>query len=528
MRTLLASLASVLLITASSASAQIVLDADVPDDGSAFLLVPFAVPDGTVEIEIRHDDLSDANILDWGVLDPSGESRGWGGGNPEPAIVGVSASSRSYLPGPIAAGEWMLVIGKEKITESPARYHVEIDLRTTPTLAPATERMSYAPVAALETGARWYAGDFHVHSRESGDAQPSLDLVATVARDRELDFVELSDHNTDSQIDLILDAQSRHPELLLLPGVEYTTYAGHGNGIGVTSYVSHLLGVDGLTVEDAIDRIHDQGALFAINHPALDLGDSCIGCSWEHDVSADRIDAVEIETGGWTQSGHLFTAQAIVLWDTLLASGRHIAAIGGSDDHRAAMGTGTFDSPIGSPTTMVYADALNVAAILDGVRAGRTVVRLQGPGDPLLELTELTSGAMVGDTVTETHLTLRAHVVNGTGTAVRFVRNGERLDGVTVDADDFETTLEADAPYGDAADRWRAELFSGRELRVVTSHLYVTPQPGSPPPDAGVDGGTGEPMGGGGCSCRAAPGSRAPLGWLLVMVALPVLARRRG
>src|SRR4051812_42596049 len=86
----------------AAAETTLTLDSDVPDDGSSFVLVPFDVPAGTVEIQIDHDDLSDANILDWGLQDPAGVFRGWGGGNTEPAIAGVLASSRSYLTGPIA------------------------------------------------------------------------------------------------------------------------------------------------------------------------------------------------------------------------------------------------------------------------------------------------------------------------------------------------------------------------------------------------------------------------------------------
>ena len=104
-----------LFCSASLASGQEVLtfEGDVPDDGLDHFLIPFTVPAGTVEIEVSHDDLSAENILDWGLEDPSG-FRGWGGGNSENAIVGVDAASRSYVPGPIAAGQWAVVVGKAK------------------------------------------------------------------------------------------------------------------------------------------------------------------------------------------------------------------------------------------------------------------------------------------------------------------------------------------------------------------------------------------------------------------------------
>ena len=225
----------------SSAQTPLVLDADIPAGTARYFAVPFAVPDGTREIEVRHDDGSAANILDWGLADPT-RFRGWGGGNTEAAIVTADAASRSYLPGAIPAGQWLLLIGQAKVVDSPAHYHVEIYLRTTPTLAAQPQRRPYADAPALSTGPRWYAGDFHVHSRESGDATPTADAVATFARGRGLDFVELSEHNTVSDLDLLADAQSRHPDLLFVPGIEVTTYSGHANAIGATRWVDFRVG----------------------------------------------------------------------------------------------------------------------------------------------------------------------------------------------------------------------------------------------------------------------------------------------
>jgi hypothetical protein len=54
---------------------------------------------------LHQGDSNDDNavdVLDFGVEDPQG-FRGWGGGNVEPAVIGVQAASRSYLPGPLPA-----------------------------------------------------------------------------------------------------------------------------------------------------------------------------------------------------------------------------------------------------------------------------------------------------------------------------------------------------------------------------------------------------------------------------------------
>ena len=83
----LATLALALLLPEHAHAQTLVFDGEVPTtDGVAYIAIPLHVPAGTMEIEIRHDDLSDANILDWGLLSPSG-FRGYGGGNTESAIV---------------------------------------------------------------------------------------------------------------------------------------------------------------------------------------------------------------------------------------------------------------------------------------------------------------------------------------------------------------------------------------------------------------------------------------------------------
>jgi hypothetical protein len=55
---------SVLLATQASAGEKKIFDGDVPSDKLEHFFVPFEVPPGIAEIEVRHDDLSKANILD--------------------------------------------------------------------------------------------------------------------------------------------------------------------------------------------------------------------------------------------------------------------------------------------------------------------------------------------------------------------------------------------------------------------------------------------------------------------------------
>lgn len=527
-------LAGLLVARPVGADKTLVFDGPVPTDGPDHFFVPFAVPAGIAEIEVRHDDRSEDNILDFGLEDPRGY-RGWGGGTEEPAIVAEAAASRAYVPGPISAGTWRVVIGKAKVVSSPAVYHLEIILRDSPTLAPQPERRPYQAAPALRSGRRYYAGDLHVHSRESTDARPPLQQIAKFARQRGLDFVEISDHNTVTQLDFFAAAQATSPDLLLLPGIEYTTYAGHGNAIGATRPVEHKLGqiVAGrpVTIDDAAAAIHAQGALLGINHPVLDLGLSCIGCAWRQPLPGSAIDAVEIGTGGQRQGAFLFTPGALRFWDALLAAGHHVAAIGGSDDHQGGAGTGLMDSPIGDPTTLVLADELSVAALLDGIRRGRTVVKLQGPEDPMLELSVAShDGSAPGDQLAVRSVMLQVRVtssgpspVSPAGALLRWVRNGETISEQPVTGDPAILTQPVRPQPGAAvAEAWRVELEIDGLVRTVTSPIYVRPDP------AGEDA-LGDGAAAGGCQIGAGGRERLGLGaGLALLLGLWLVARVRG
>jgi len=482
-------------------------EGDVAPSGGDYAVVDFAVPATTRELRIAHTDGSDFVVLDFGVWAPDGSFRGWGGGNTEDIVIGVDESSRSYRPGPIAAGTWQLVIGKARLDATGGHYAVDVTCSDTATL-PVRARAAFA-APSLASGRRWYKGDFHVHSTESGDATATFDQIATLARRRGLDFVNLSDHNTDSHLPLAAAAQAAIPDVLLLRGAEITTYAGHGNAVGLRAYVDHRIGFAGRTITGVLDDVAAQGAVFIVNHPSLDLGDACIGCAWNHPTTPwDKVTGLEVITGNWDVVERLFVPRAVALWDELAAQGFRIAAIGGSDDHRAGMGTGTNDSAIGSPTTLVLADELSEAAILDGLRRGRTIVQLRGPDDPFVELH--LGAAEIGDDVDRVETAdLDVEVTGGAGTFVQLWRDGEKIGQAEVTSDAFSHRF-SDRP-GAADRRYRVELVNGGNQRlVVTSHIYVHGVAGS------------------GCGCRSqGSGGRAGTAALVALAGLLVLRKRR-
>lgn len=451
------------------------LEADVPVDGGDYVDATFVVPAGTVEIQITHTDGSDFVILDWGVWGPDG-FRGWAGGLTDDAIIGVEQSSRSYLPGPITPGDWTVSVGKAKLDAAGGHYSIDVVCRDNATL-PVQPKTAFAPVV-LSTERRWYKGDFHVHSIQSGDANASFADIATLAKSRGLDFVNLSDHNTFSQHALIAAIQSTYPDFLFLRGAEITTYSGHGNSVGTSGYVEHRLGYKGRTVAGIVDDVAAMNGVFIVNHPMLDLGSTCIGCAWGHvdDTPWEKVSALELITGNFDIGVQAFVPRVVTLWDSLLDRGLHIGVVGGSDDHRAGTDTGPTSSKIGSPTTLVLADNLSEAAIVDAVRKGRTIVLLRNPEDPYPEMTIATKDggvAEIGDSIDGlAHVAITAHVVGGDGMFVQLWRDGEKLVQKPVSGADAKVSFE-DTP-GAGAHRYRIELINDlNQPLAVTSHIYV-------------------------------------------------------
>lgn len=486
------------------------LDGAVVAEGGDYAIVEFEVPANAVEITVSHQVLSERNILDFGVRDPDG-FRGWGGGLTEDAVIGEAESSRGYLPGPLPAGTWQIVIGKAKLVELPAAYELTVTIRDDATLAPRV-RADVAPVV-LESGPRWYAGDLHVHSSESGDAVATLDEITAIGREVGLDFVVLSDHNTVSQHRLFAAHQMGVGDLLFIRGAEVTTYGGHGNAMGLPVYVDHRVGLDGRDRAQIIADVNAGGGHFVVNHPKLALGDACLGCAWE-DVDAtpwDQVAALEILTGPFGLA-ELIGRPARDLWDEILDAGHRVTAVGGSDDHRAGIDIDPLtQSPVGSPTTLVFADELSEAAILEAIAAGRVQVLMSGLTDPRVDLEiESDSGqtGRIGDQIAGDRLTIRARITGGDGAQAQLVIDGEDDEVVPVSGADAEVSWQVTVPPEGA--RYRVHVLVGGLLTTVTNHVFVDFEAG---PDSG-------------CGCAASPGNSAGA-WLLALIALAVFTRRR-
>lgn len=393
---------------------------------------PFIVPAGVTRVTIRFDyDKSNHTVIDLGLLDPQ-RFRGWSGGSKALLTLSPSDATPSYLPGPVVAGRWRLLMGVPNARpETRSRYTASVWFDRGDRHA-ASDAATPPP---LRSGPGWYRGDLHMHSAHSDGSclsQSGVRVPCPVFRTVEaaaaagLDFIALSDHNTVSQMNDLRELQPYFDKLLLIPATEITTFHGHIQAIGLDRFIDFRLGTPAAPNPTILaDAAAHASAILSINHPDSPSGEVCMGCGWTAaGADYDRVQAVEAVNGN-TTDGPL---SGIPFWYARLNEGHHLTGIGGSDSHDPDAPDGK--PPIGHPTTVVHAANLSQAAILDGIRAGDVFIDTQGRRDRLLEVEAHSASAQapMGGTIDlQGPLALDIHVAGADGATIELVHRGKPL-----------------------------------------------------------------------------------------------------
>ena len=129
-----------------------------------------------------------------------------------------------------------------------------------------------------------YNMDSHIHSEYSPDSKSKLKDIFKVAKDKNIDILGISDHNT---VEGSKEAQklTKNDDLLVIPSIEISALEGHILGFGCEENIKR-----DLQAAETIDLIHDQGGLAIIPHPY---------CFYRHgllckaDYKELKIDAIE-------------------------------------------------------------------------------------------------------------------------------------------------------------------------------------------------------------------------------------------
>lgn len=207
--------------------------------------------------------------------------------------------------------------------------------------------LAHRPAGVVASGARAAhphraRGAVHVHTGFSGDGRGSVDEVARAARAAGLDFVVVTDHNTEAS----LAVSGYRRGVLVVGGLEKSTDGGHALVLGVSKLPFRLDGDPANVTRD----VADLGGFVVAAHPTSSHGES----AWTGEMRG--VAAIEFlnlaEPGAWpTGLGLLppvaqyfadpqgallrslsYSRAPLAMWDRVLVD-RPLAGTLGSDAH---------------------------------------------------------------------------------------------------------------------------------------------------------------------------------------------------
>lgn len=307
------------------------------------------------------------NLLNLAVFDSAGAFRGrWD--SPQHfgrwVSIGETEATRGFVSGPIPPGEWTIILECHAVVTDACEYELE--------------------VGCMAAEGWWYKGELHAHTDHS-DGRMSPDELVAAAAEARLDFIVITDHNTISGLAAMSEmpsstrlvssgssvasgpsAEEKPPMLLVIPGVELTTFHGHAVAIGVSAFIPWHDAPRDEGLKHQAEEVHRQGGIFSIAHPFSVGYPACAGCEWEYEnVDPTVVDLMEVWSGPWT-SHILWNILAMRWWDELLCRGYHVTGVAARDVHRREE---FFQRE--TADTYVWARSLTPAAIIEGLKAGR-------------------------------------------------------------------------------------------------------------------------------------------------------------
>jgi len=303
----------------------------------------------------------------------------------------------------------------------------------------ATKEVDTLPPIASLTDGMWLKGDLHVHSEHSKEStnNPIAKIIA-FSTSVGMDYLCITDHDNHVNGDVAhhtwADPDFKSDSVLLLYGAEWTTTRGHGNTFSAKPYDHQRL----YDVRDQRDVVigevkKDLGVHLSANHPS---GKDHFGYSY------DLLESIEV----WNSVLWSKNANAIMIWDDMLSSGRKLTGRGGSDAHH-----GVPDTPdqategskqakanyVGTPTTWVFATTRTSQAVVDALTNGRVSISAN-PYAPRVEFyadldQDGKQDMMMGDNAKPTgkpvrfRVQLTGNTAPGASYTVNVVKNGSKL-----------------------------------------------------------------------------------------------------
>jgi hypothetical protein len=363
-------------------------------------------------------------------------------------------------------------------------------------VAAAPPRAEEAVAPSWGSGRPVVAGAFHVHTSRS-DGRGSLDDVATAARRAGLDFVVTTDHGDGTRTP---EQPAYRSDVLVIDGVEVSTYGGHYAAIGMTPSPYPLAGEAADVVED-MARLGGFGVAAHGDSPKPEL-------RWtDRAAGVDALEWMNLESV-WRQATSVQIARAVMSywfrqpetltlamvrphemfdWWDQAARTRRLVALAATDAHGSL--ASSYEACFRTMTTRVELEAPlrgvpaeDASAIVAALRAGHHFTVVDGVARPAgFEFVARRAGseARPGDVLDAGGpITFETRVAAPSGTTLVLLRDGV----VVQQTQAAELIHRADGQRGSY--RVEARLSAGDQSTVpfiVSNPIFVgLPQPAAP------------------------------------------------
>ena len=193
--------------------------------------------------------------------------------------------------------------------------------------------------------------ELHAHSVASYDGRDTVEAILQHAASADLDAIAITDHDEFDASRRAVDIAPNY-NLVAIPGMEVSSADGHVLALGIEEEIPA-----GLSFEETLSRIHEQGGLSIVPHPFQELRSGVIA-NIDRDTLA-RAEAIEV------YNSRLLTGRSN-RQASRFASERGLPVTAGSDAHISEM--------VGQAVTEVDPEEATPEAILEEIREGRTVI----------------------------------------------------------------------------------------------------------------------------------------------------------
>lgn len=310
-----------------------------PGQQGQYLTLPFSMPENVEQFELAYRyPKNPNNVVDLALVNAQGIQVGASGSNKKDIFISEIDATPGYTPSVLQAGEWQIMAGAYKVGNE--GILVEYTLHF------------------VFKEPRWLIGDTHSHTNAS-DGILNAQALAEHAHNQGFDYLIITNHN----ISLSPEDTPKVPGLTVIPGYELTLYGGHANFLGVREPIDEPFfcnDVEGVVAR--FKKAREKSAIIVINHPNHEY------LPFTFDLQSLPFDLIEI----WNGPMRPANLAALGMWQKMLAAGKRIPAIAGSDYHQDRLGL-----VLGVPSTLVYAQSAAPRDILNALRHGRSYMVFQ-------------------------------------------------------------------------------------------------------------------------------------------------------